>query len=478
MIKSWEKIVSIMLAFFFAQSCSTYSGSAIRKVENQNAKISEGRGVDSGKKLELSMKERTSELKVGEKENGKEKLVSPREKTYVRMNAETVSLKDYHRARFPKSKVVFPDELTPSEKKYEYRIGIDDLLHIVSWQHADLTMDVTVRKDGQISFPLIGNIRAEGLRIPELENEIEKGLEPFIKDPQININPKETPAQRIFILGQVRKFYTTVGGKPYFHLRPGSTLLDALSDVEFYADADLAASFINRNDLIIPVDLKGLLMEADLSQNISLLPDDRVVIPAALKEITLLGELSGPGRYKVNNDTTLANALSIARGINRETADLYMAFVARNKQILPVNLKRLLDHGDMSQNIIMEDGDIVFIPNVQERKYYVLGEVNKPGVYNYRDPVTVIEAISQGGGFLTTAQRSQVIVVRGDINNPQIYEVNTLAMMEGKSLEKFILQKGDIIYTPRTLIADWNVFLNQLLPSFQAIVLWDVLRHL
>ena len=477
MIKSWKMIVSMVLSIFFAQSCSTYSGTAIRKVEYQNAKISEGREVDSGKKLEFPVRERTSELKVGDKENGKEKWVSPQGKTYIRLNAETVSMKDYHRGRFPKNKVVFPDELTPAGKKYEYNIGINDVLHIFFWQHPDLTMDVTVRNDGQISFPLVDNIRAEGLTVPELENEIKKQIGRFIQDPQVSINPKETQSQRIFIVGQVRKLYTNIGGKPYFNLKAGSTLLDALSDVEFYQEADLAASYVNRNDLVIPVDLKALMMDGDLSQNILLIPEDKVIIPAALKEVTLLGEFFGPGRYKVNIDTTLANALSIARGINRETADLYMAFVARNKQILPVNLKRLLDYADMSQNIIMEDGDIVFIPNVQEKKYYVLGEVNKPGVYHYRDPVNVMEAISQGGGFLTTAQRSQVVVVRGDINNPQIYEVDALAMMEGKSLEKFTLQKGDIVYIPRTLIAEWNVFLNQLLPSFQAVVLFDLLRR-
>ena len=475
MIKNWKMIVSMVLSIFFAQSCSTYSGTAIRKVEYQNAKNSGGSGVDSGKKLELPIRERTSELKVGEKENGKEKLASPQGKTYVRMNAETVSMKDYQRGRFPKNKVAFPDELTGAQKKHEYRIGIDDVLHIVCWQHPELTMDVTVRKDGQISFPLVGTTRAEGLTIAEIERELKKGVGRFIQDPQISINPKETQSQRVFIVGQVRKLYATIGGKAYFNLKTGSTLLDALSDVEFYTEADLAASYVNRSDLIIPVDLKALMMNGDLAQNILLMPEDKIIIPAALKEITLLGEFGGPGRYKVNIDTTLANVLSIGRGINRETADLYMAFVARNKQILPVNLKRLLDYADMSQNIIMEDGDIVFIPNVQEKKYYVLGEVTKPGVYYYRDPVTVMEAISQGGGFLTTAQRSQVVIVRGDINSPQVYEVDGLAMMEGKSLEKFTLQKGDIVYIPRTLIADWNVFLTQLLPSFQAVVLGALL---
>ena len=98
-----------------------------------------------------------------------------------------------------------------------------------------------------------------------------------------------------------------------------------------------------------------------------------------------------------------------------------------------------------------------------------MGEVNKPADHD-RDPVTVMEAISQGGGFYAR-QKGSGGRCPGSIHNPQIYEVDALAMMEGKSLEKFTLQKGDIVYIPRTLIADWNVFLNQLLPSYQAIAL-------
>jgi hypothetical protein len=56
-------------------------------------------------------------------------------------------------------------------------------------------------------------------------------------------------------------------------------------------------------------------------------------------------------------------------------------------------------------------------------------------------------------------------VVRGDLRSPQIYEIDMLAMLEGKFFERFPLQKGDIVYIPRTLIADWNVFISQLVPS-------------
>ena len=145
-------------------------------------------------------------------------------------------------------------------------------------------MDVTVRNDGQISFPAHWHIRAEGLTIPELENELKKKIGRFIQDPQISVNPKEIQSQRVFIVGQVRKLYSNIGGKPYFQPESQGVLcLDALSDVEFYPEADLAASYVNRTDLVIPVDLKALMMDGDLSQNIPLLPEDRIVIPAALK---------------------------------------------------------------------------------------------------------------------------------------------------------------------------------------------------
>ena len=227
-------------------------------------------------------------------------------------------MKDYHR-KFPRNKVVFPDELTPAEKKYDYNIGINDVLHISVWQHPDLTMDVIVRNDGQISFPLIGNIRAEGLSIPEFENELKQQIRRFLQDPQISINPKEVQKQRVFIVGQVRKLYTNIGGKPYFNLKAGSTLLDALSDVEFYPEADLAASYVNRDDLVIPIDLQSV--------NDGWRPRPKYSFDArgsdrdsgGAKEVTLLGEFGIPGRYKVNVDTTLVNTLSIARRINRRT---------------------------------------------------------------------------------------------------------------------------------------------------------------
>jgi polysaccharide export outer membrane protein len=447
------------MILLWTQSCATSSRNAVRKVNSPEVK---------------SWAE--EKIKNQQTEKGKENLIASKDKTYVRMNAEIVSRKDFMRSRFAGKKVIFPDELPPAEK-YEYRIGIDDVLHILFWNHPDLTMDVNVRKDGQISFPLIGNIRAEGMTVPQLEQELQKGFDRFIENPQININPKEVNSERIFIIGQVRKLFTSaIGVRAEFFLKGGRTLLDALSDVEFYSDADLAATYVTREDIIIPVNLKALLMDGDLTQNVRLVAGDRIVVPGQIKEITLLGEFRSPARYKVNIDTTLDDALSIGGGVNRDTADLYMAYVARKGQVLPANLKRLMDYGDLSQNVLMEDRDVVYIPNIQENRFFILGEVLNPKVIYFREPTTLIEAIAQAGGFTPIATRSQVVVVRGDVRNPQIYEINTLDMMKGKSLERFVLQKGDIVYIPRWKIADWNIFVSQILPTLAAVDIIDAIQ--
>ncbi len=474
MNKKWLIFLPIIVYLAFLNSCAS-SGSAVRRLDQSEMKGS-GQGPQTTPDGSATVRQVQVPAQT-QPEQPPAKLI--REKKYVIVNAQILTMKDYIRGRFPGKKVLFPDELPPADHLKDYRIGKDDVLHIFIWNHPDLTMDVTVRKDGQISFPMVGNIQAEGLTIPQLEERFKQGIERFIRNPEVTVNTKEVNSLRIFMVGQLRKLTSATGIRPDFVLRGGNTILDALSDVEFYSDADLAATYVTRRDTIIPVNLKALLRDGDLTQNIVLHPEDRVVVPGPTKEITVLGEVFTPDKYKVFIDTTLFDIISIAKGIKKETADIYMAYVARDRQVLPVNLKRLLDLGDQSQNMLMEDGDIVYVPNINEKRFHIVGEVQTPKVIYFTDPMDVTEAIAQAGGFNYNANRRQVVVVRGDTRNPQIYEINALAMMEGKSLERFKLERGDTVYVPRTYIADWSIFVSQILPTITMFDLLDAInvRH-
>jgi polysaccharide export outer membrane protein len=470
-----KKLLSLLVLTLFIlpfAACSSTKGGSRAELQ----------GEGSGKALANSGGDQLKGAKGNDKERSQstvKEIIPPvsLERSSPEPSFQAHSRKDYVRSRFPGKKVIFPEEIKVPEKKPEYKVGIEDVLSIVIWNHPDLTVpSVVVRKDGMISLPLIGNIKVEGLTVPEIEEALKRELNRFLTKPQATVNPREMNSQRVFLVGNFKKPAFSSGPLlPVFLLKGGNTLLEALSDVEFYPESDLLASYISRGETIIPVNIKALLMGGDLRENVLLEPGDRVVVPSPLKEINVLGEVQNPSRYTVKMDTTLLDALSIAKGVKKDSADLYTAYVARNKQIIPVNLKRMLDFGDMSQDMFLEDGDILYVPNSDEKKYFVLGEVMKPGVVYYKDPVDVVEAIAQGGGFQISAQRKQVVVVRGDLRSPQIYEVNMLAMMEGRNFERFPLQKGDIVYIPRTYIADWNVFMSQLLPTITAAALLDVI---
>ena len=385
----------------------------------------------------------------------------------IELQKRVLTKEDYLRARFKGKEIVLPEDLPKNgEIEVKYKIGIDDILNIYIWKHEDLSMDVPVRSDGYASLPLIGDIHVEGLEIPEFRALIEKKYNEYIENPQITVTCKMPNSLQVSIVGAVGKPETYIGPATMTYiLRGDRTLLSILSVVSIKPNADLEESYIIRGDKIIPVNLKALLEDGDTSQNVILHPQDTLVISEPLKEIILLGEVKSPGRYKTNRKSTVLDALSRAGGVNSKNANLYMAYLARDNDILPINFKRLLDYGNMSQNILLNDGDVIYIPNINENKVFVIGEVNVPGVRYFTDPMDLMEAITSSGGFRTTANRSQVVVVRGDPRKPDVYAVNVLEMMKGKSLESFYLEKGDTVYVARTAIANWNVFLSHLLPT-------------
>lgn len=392
------------------------------------------------------------------------------EERLIQLQRLVLSPRDYIRKKFKGEKVIFPDELPRELAQHPiYKIGAEDELNVFVWQSPDLSRNVIVRNDGKISLPLVGELQVAGLQVAELEGLLKREYRRYVENPQVTVSVMAVNSLRVFITGDIRVSTVTAGPLTSgFPLRGDNRLLTALSQVEILSDADLGEAYIVRGDVIIPLNLNRLLKDGDMTQNVLLKPADTIVIPRPIKEITILGEVNNPGRYKVKQRTTLLDALAVAGGVKRETAALSFAYVVRRNSILPVNFKRLIDRGDMDQNILIENGDIINVPSNRENKVFVMGEVKKPGVLHFVDPMDVLEAITEAGDFLTTANRRQVVVVRGGLNEPKVYAINALDMMEGLTHERFILTRNDIVYVPRTLIADWNVFINQLLPSISA----------
>lgn len=104
-------------------------------------------------------------------------------------------------------------------------------------------------------------------------------------------------------------------------------------------------------------------------------------------------------------------------------------------------------------------------------KVVVLGEVVYPGVYPYRGSIDVLTAIGLAGDFTRDGKRESVLVISDNFtNNPKVRRLNVFkSFYWGTCGSTFVLKPNDIVYVPRTFIADWNKTVNELQPTFDLI---------
>jgi polysaccharide export outer membrane protein len=84
-----------------------------------------------------------------------------------------------------------------------YVIGPGDVIDISVWKEAALTKLVIVLPDGNISFPLIGEVRAEGLTIDQLKQKLEDNIRRFVPQPNLSVAIHEVNSLQIYVIGKV-----------------------------------------------------------------------------------------------------------------------------------------------------------------------------------------------------------------------------------------------------------------------------------
>jgi len=122
-----------------------------------------------------------------------------------------------------------------STAQEDYVLGPEDVISVTVWGHDDLTRELQISLDGTISFPLIGNITAEGQTTKSLEQDIAARLaDGYIVGPQLTVSVTEYRSQKFFIFGEV-----TSPGK--FDLEPG--ILESIMTVLDYIGRDIPVVF-------------------------------------------------------------------------------------------------------------------------------------------------------------------------------------------------------------------------------------------
>jgi protein involved in polysaccharide export with SLBB domain len=314
----------------------------------------------------------------------------------------------------------------------------------------------------------VGELQAAGLTASQLTDLLVKELSKSVKNPNVSVVVKEIRSFRVFLMGRILK----PGAYP---LKLGAPVLQALTLAGGLVEgADLSASYVVRGGGRIPVDLRRLIQEADLSQNLPLQPDDILVVPeiaagANLQEVLerriyVLGKVQKPGVYTIRQEIPILHAIFLAGGLVEPAANLAGAFVIRGKERIPVDLRRLIQNGDLSQNLLIRHEDTIVVPEGGEmlNTVFIMGEVNKPGAYPRAEALTLMKLVSLAGGFARFAAPSRVTLIRengvdGENGAPKAkqktrvrVDVNAI-QRDPKANPDIALEPGDIVVVPQTL---------------------------
>jgi polysaccharide export outer membrane protein len=187
------------------------------------------------------------------------------------------------------------------------------------------------------------------------------------------------------------------------------------------------------------------------------------------RPLYLLGQFRRSGVIYMDRPLTLLQGIGLGDGFDGQ-ANIRGARLIRNNRIMPVDLYDLLLNGDQTQNVWLQPGDTIFLPDNRNQQVFVFGAVKKPG------PVP----IPQGGLTLSQAIASaelreigydfrHVRVIRSHSpTRGELMVVDFDRILRGEALP-MVMREGDIIYVPKSGVGTWNDAIAEILPSLQAV---------
>lgn len=266
-----------------------------------------------------------------------------------------------------------------------YVLGADDLLSVRILQAPDLA-DKPVRIDlnGFISLPFLGNIKAAGLTLEQLRDELQSRYAAIIRQPQVTVSVEEYRSQPVSVIGAVNTpgVHQIRGKKSVVEALSlaGGLRQDAGSTINITRSMQwglipLPSAEVDRSGQysVASIDVKQLMDGHSPQVNIAVLPDDVISVSKA-EMVYVIGEVPRTGGYVLNErrSMSLLEALTLAGGINHGTASpeasriLRLADNTDQRVEIPVDLKRVMKGG--GKDVQLMPGDILFIPGSNAKR--------------------------------------------------------------------------------------------------------------
>jgi polysaccharide export outer membrane protein len=261
---------------------------------------------------------------------------------------------------------------------------------------------------------------------------------------------------------QLERLRLQVNAESDYLLGPGDTIhIDVLNvpelsrDVQINQDGTIVLPFLDmvRVEGLTPVELQKKL-ESLLGESLLKNPNATVTIKEyRSRPVYLLGEINRPGTYQLTHFMRLVDMFTLAGGFTSTAGDT--CAVTRTgpdgqSTRVDIDLRQLLEQGDVSLNIPIAAGDMIMVPKKVEKVFFVLGDVGRPGAYPLppHKEMNLSAAVSTAGGFNRTAKLTEARLVRMQPDGSRtIVTLNMKKILSG-SQQDVMLHENDLLFVP------------------------------
>ncbi len=346
-----------------------------------------------------------------------------------------------------------------------YVLGAGDIISVDFFNVPEYSGQHRISTGGTINLPLIGRTNIRGLSVGQAAEMIASLYLSQLQSPIVTINVIQQRPLQVAISGEiVQPGLYTLSGTGQEHPRLFQALQQAggVTQAANLTQIEVRRKDSNGTRTISRIDLLSLLQNGDIDQNIFLQDGDAIVIPSSTQldrvaldqlagsnlrantnqpvDIAVIGEVTQPGPYRMTSEggsATLVQALQKAGGITA-SADLRKVQLRRQtrqgtEQVFDINLWSLLQNGDLSQDLVLQQGDTLLVPTASELsvddltslaasslssgtiQVNVVGEVESPGQLEVSANTSFNQALLASGGVNRRA-RSEATLVRFNPN--------------------------------------------------------------
>lgn len=326
------------------------------------------------------------------------------------------------------------------------RVQAGDSLRITVEGDESLSRVYTVDDTGTFRMPLIGLVQAAGRTTDALAREIAQRLREgnFYRDPKVTVEIAQRAQATVSVQGAVRR-----GGE--FPLQAGWRMSDAINAAQPTDTADLSAVRLERvGGERLTINYLKFVQEGDESANPELQAGDRIFVPLRPggRNVLVLGAVRSPGAFDFDGARTLITAIGKAGGTLPE-ADMTRVQIRRANQAEPIIVNLNTITGDVN----LQPGDQVTVPFRAVRQFIVVrGGVNRAGLINYIENMTLTQALEAAGGPKPNAILDRVVILRPtERGRQQRITVNLLEVAQGTRADEPLLP-GDTVEVPEPVV--------------------------